>query len=146
MPRLTRLLAGALIALSATAAVAASGSMTVEYKQSRRIALGGPAANVVIGDPNVADVTMVDARSIIVIGKGYGSTDVLVLDSGGRTLLDSRVTVVASDDARVTVYQGAASADFSCARRCQPMAADAQTGAAPASSAAPPAATTAATP
>lgn len=119
MTRLIRTLVSALIAFSATAAVAATGSMTVQYKQSQRVLLGGQAANVVVGDPSVADVAILDTHSVIVLGKGYGSTGLLILDSNGRTLLDSQVTVVTPDEARVTVYRGAASADFSCARRCQ---------------------------
>lgn len=119
MTRLIRTLVSALIAFSATAAVAATGSMTIRYKQSQRVPLGGQAANVVVSDPSVADVAILDTHSVIVLGKGYGSTDLLILDSNGHTLLDSQVTVVAPDDGRVTVYRGAATADFSCARRCQ---------------------------
>ena len=130
MPSTLKLLAGALVALSATAAMAADGAMTVQLKESHRIVLSGPAANIVIGDPSVADVAMLDNRSVIVMGKGYGSTDILVLDRAGHTLLDSEVTVVAPNNGRVTVYRGASPTEFSCVAHCQALASsDSQAGA-----------------
>ncbi len=87
MPRLNRLLAGAVLALSATTAFAADDAMTVHFKQSRRVQLSGQAANVVIGDPAVADVAMLDSHSVLVLGKGFGTTDILVLDRSGRPVL-----------------------------------------------------------
>jgi hypothetical protein len=109
------------LAAAASAALAASG-LTVELNQSRRILLHGAAANVIVGDPTIADVAMVDSHSIILLGRGYGATDVMVLDRAGHALLDSRVTVTAPNQGRVTVYRGAAASEFSCASRCQAIA------------------------
>ena len=132
MRRMARLLLPALFALLvvgsgagfAVASTAAGGAgLTVEVNQSRRVVLGGAISNVIVGDPNVADVVMVDAHSVIVVGKGYGATQVMVIDRTGRPLLDARVTVVAPNEGRVTVYRGAVGADYSCAGRCQILAA-----------------------
>jgi Flp pilus assembly secretin CpaC len=120
MPRQFGLLIGAVIVVGATAAVAATGDMTVQLKESRRVGLNGSVANVVVSDPSVADVAMVDPHSVVVLGKGYGSSTVLILDHNGRALLDSRITVVAPDDGRVTVFRGAVATEFACAPRCQP--------------------------
>jgi hypothetical protein len=65
------------------------------------------------------DVTMIDAHSVIVTGKGYGATQVMVLNHAGRMLLDSRVTVSAPDDGHLTLYRGGAPSEFSCSPRCQ---------------------------
>jgi hypothetical protein len=145
MRRMTRLLLPALFALlvvgfDAGSAVARGSGLTVEVNQSRRVVLGGAIANVIVGDPTVADVVMVDAHSVIVVGKGFGVTQVMVIDRAGHALLDSRVTVVAPNAGRVTVYRGAAGTDYSCAGRCQVVAAPggAAAGApAPAAAAAP---------
>jgi Flp pilus assembly secretin CpaC len=108
--------------LSATAAVAASGDFTVALKQGRRITLSGQAANVVVGDSTIADVAVTDGHSIVVLGKGYGTTLVMVTDHNGHVLMDSNVTVAPPESQRVTVYYGGAvSVDFSCVRHCQPI-------------------------
>ena len=146
MRRMARLLVPALFALSiaalgAGAAVAGGSGMTVEMNQSRRVVVGGAIANVIVGDPLVADVVMIDAHSVIVVGKGYGTTQVMVLDHVGRALMDARVTVIAPNQGRVTVYRGVATTDYSCAGRCQVLAAPAGGAAAAPAPAGAPAAT-----
>jgi Flp pilus assembly secretin CpaC len=104
--------------LSAGSAFAAAIT-TVDLNQSRRVMLHGTAANVFVADPAVADVTMIDSHSVIMLGKGYGVTQVLVTDRAGHTLLDSVVAVVGSDAGRVTVYRGDAAQDYHCSSRCE---------------------------
>jgi Pilus formation protein N terminal region len=104
--------------LGAGSAFAASIT-TVDLNQSRRVMLHGTAANVFVGDPAVADVAMIDTHSVIVLGKGYGVTQVLVTDHAGHTLLDSVVAVVGSDAGRVTVFRGQTAQDYHCSSRCE---------------------------
>jgi hypothetical protein len=128
MPRLARLLAALIAApipLLAAAALAAPGSMVLQIKESERIPLAGVVTNVIVDDPGVADVALVDNHSVIVIGKGYGATGILVLGKGGRTLMHSQVAVVAPSVGPVTVYNGATPSEFSCLRRCQALSAPA---------------------
>ena len=131
MPRptllLAALIAAPIAALSAAAALAAPGSMVLQLKQSERVLLPGVVTNVVVDDPAVADVALVDNHSVIVIGKGYGSTGILVLGRDGHTLMHSQIAVVAPDVGPVTVYNGATATEFSCLRRCQALAAPAPT-------------------
>lgn len=115
MRRPIKILALACLVLGAAAsAAAAAGNLTVELNGSRRVVLPGIAANVVVGDPQVADVTLTDAHSIILTGKGYGATQLIVTDHGGRTLLDGLVTVVSPNDGRVTVYRGVSATEMAC--------------------------------
>jgi Pilus formation protein N terminal region len=113
------LLLSAFIAATAAATVARAESTVIHLNQSRRIALRGAAANVIIGDANVADVTVIDSHSILLMGKAYGATDVLVLDHAGRTLLDDHVMVAAQEGGVVTVHRGSATVEYSCTPRCQ---------------------------
>jgi hypothetical protein len=106
--------------LSASQAFAAAIT-TVNLNESRRVMLHGTAANVFVADPAVADVAMIDSHSVIVLGKGYGVTQVLVTDHSGHTLLDSVVAVIGSEAGRVTVYRGQAAQDYHCSSRCETM-------------------------
>jgi len=112
----------AFFAATAMASAADADSTVIHLNQSRRIVLRGAAANIIIGDPTVADVTLIDAHSVILQGKGYGSTNVLVLDRAGRTLLDDRVMVAAPEGGVVTLHRGASSVEYSCSPRCQALA------------------------
>ena len=111
-----------LVAASAVATSATADSTVIHTSQSRRILLHGAAASVLVGDPAVADVTLLDAHSIILVGKSYGATDVLVLDRDGRTLFDSHVMVTAPDTGVVTIHRGVNTAEYSCSPRCQALA------------------------
>jgi len=131
------LLAALAITATAAATAAEAGSTTIRLNQSRRIALHGAAANIIISDPAVADVSVLDAHSIILLGKGYGVTDVLVTDRGGRTLFDEQILVSAPDSGVVTLHRGAAASDYSCLPRCQVLAAPKDSAPAPAAGGSP---------
>ena len=107
------------LSFAAANALAATGAMTVEINDSQRVGLYGTAANIIVGDPAVADVSLVDGHSVVVNGRGFGATHVVVLDGNGRALFDRRVTVVAPQEGRVTLYRGPAASEFSCSPRCQ---------------------------
>jgi hypothetical protein len=127
MHRPVWLLSLAFAAALAAGAAAAATDITVGIHQTVRVALPGTAANVVIADPTVADVAVTDSHSLIIIGKGYGVSGVMVTDHAGRVLMNSRVAVVGSDGGLVTVYRGAATDEYNCSSRCQILA----SGAAP---------------
>lgn len=124
-PIQTLLVAALALCANAGAALASGpGAMTVDLNESRRVMLAGAAATVVVGDPSVADVAMVDSHSVIVIGRGYGSTQLIVTDRNGHALLASQVTVVSPNNGRVTLTRGLESTEFNCAgARCHPLAA-----------------------
>jgi hypothetical protein len=104
--------------LSAGAAYAA-GPLAVDLNGTRRVMLHGTAANIFIADPAVADVNMIDAHSLIVVGKGYGVTSILVTDHAGHTLFDGSVAVLGSEAGRVTVYRAGTAQDYHCSSRCE---------------------------
>lgn len=115
-----------LLALGATAllagpglAVAQSGRISVEVDQAQRVQLSGPAGSVIVGNPAIADVTVVDANTLYITGKGYGVTEVVAVDPIGRTVFQSQVVVTAGDGAgRVRVWRGAQATEMACAASC----------------------------
>lgn len=98
---------------------AVAQGLTVRIDQATRVALSAPARDVVIGNPSVADVTILDARNLLVMGKGYGVTNIVVIDARGRTILDRQIVVSASDDGRVSFYRGPDVYNYACAPRCE---------------------------
>lgn len=114
-------LAAALMLAAAQPALAQS--LAVPIDQSRRVSLPAPAADVAVGNDSVANVAVVDARNLLITGKGYGVTNLLALDRLGNTIFEAQVVVSASQDGRVSVYRGAALQEYACDDRCQPSAA-----------------------
>lgn len=116
------LIAAALVGAAALPGVASAQSqpLSVEIDQSARIQLRGQAGSVIVGNPAIADVTVVDANTLFVTGKGYGVTEVVVVDGVGRTLFQSQVVVAGGDAGRVRVWRGAQVTEMACAASCAP--------------------------
>lgn len=114
----------ALSAMALLAAPAAAQTLSVRADQAVRIALPAPAKDVAVGNPQIADVMVLDERNILVVGKGYGTTNVVALDRSGRLILDRVVVVSATDAGKVTVYKGTSASQYACAPRCEMTATD----------------------
>ncbi|MCC7266815.1 MAG: pilus assembly protein N-terminal domain-containing protein [Caulobacteraceae bacterium] len=112
-----RLVLAALLAAAATAAQAQT--MTVNLDQSLRLSLPAPARDVVVSNPTVVDVSMLSPTSLLVLGKGYGITNLMVVDAAGRTIIDREVVVGSSDANRVSFYRGPNVTNYACAGRCE---------------------------
>ncbi len=109
----------ALSAMALLAAPAAAQTLSVRADQAVRIALSAPARDVAVGNPQIADVMILDERNILVLGKGYGTTNIIALDRNGRLILDRVVVVSAADAGKVTVYKGTSASQYACAPRCE---------------------------
>ena len=110
-----------LLALGAAApALAQSRPLSVEIDHTARLNLRGAAASVVVGNPQIADVTVVDEHTLFISGRGFGVTEVVVLDGMGRTIYKSEVVVSAPSSGQVRVWRGSAVTDMACSTTCAP--------------------------
>ena len=119
--RLITAFAAAAVVAAPALAVAQSGRLNVEIDQAQRVQLRGQAGSVIVGNPEIADVTVVDANTLYITGKGYGVTEVVAVDATGRTVFQSQVVVTAGDGSgRVRMWRGAQSTEMACASSCSP--------------------------
>ena len=100
--------------------VLAQDSLRVDIDQTARIQLRAPAGSVIVGNPQIADITVVDANTLYVTGKGYGITEIVAVDSIGRTLYQSQIVVSAGNEGRVRVWRGAQVTEMACGSTCSP--------------------------
>lgn len=110
-------------ALAGTAPVAASDETTlvsVNANMARVLRLSAPAATVIIGNPAVADVTIQDPQTLVLTGKSFGRTNMIILDGRGDPIADTVVEVTQLTSDTVTVFMGAQRTSLSCAPNCQP--------------------------
>jgi hypothetical protein len=80
-----------------------------------------PADIVIIGNPAIADATIQDSQTLIITGHSFGTTNLILLDSEGKTIASELVSVGTQNDDIVTVYRRASRETFSCTPDCSPM-------------------------
>jgi Flp pilus assembly secretin CpaC len=95
--------------------------ISVNVNMARVLRISAPAATVIVGNPGVADVTIQDPQTLILTGKSYGQTNLIVLDSRGEPVADTLIEVVQMSAGIMTVYQGQSRTTLSCAPTCQPV-------------------------
>lgn len=120
-------LVAALLALSGPSllplqsAQASEGAVSVQVNMARILRISAPASTVIVGNPGVADVTIQDATTLVLTGKSFGSTNLIVLDASGNPVADTMIEVVQQNADLVTVYMGSARNSMICNPVCQPV-------------------------
>jgi hypothetical protein len=99
-----RTLFAALTILSTAPAHAAGVSVMLD--EVRTITFPKTVTTVFVGNPAIADINMIDSRHAFIMGKGYGSTNMLALDQDGKQISNVPISVLARQNATVTLQVG----------------------------------------
>lgn len=91
----------------------------VAIDEARLVRLDADAAQIIVGNPAIADVTAQSPRLLVVTGKSYGATNVIALDAAGREIFTARLGVSQGDVRLVRLYKGTVRQSLHCAPDCQ---------------------------
>lgn len=94
--------------------------ITVKVNMARVLRINAPASTVIVGNPGVADVTIQDPKTLVLTGKSYGQTNLIVLDGAGNPIADTMIQVVQQQADLMTVYLGRSRTTLACSPACQP--------------------------
>jgi Pilus formation protein N terminal region len=104
----------------------AAEAINVTLDQARVTKAPERTATIVVGNPLIADVSIQAGGAMVVTGKGYGVTNLIMLDRGGQVLAELLVTVRTPANS-VVVNRGPAKPgepatreSYSCAPYCEP--------------------------
>src|SRR3569623_1105292 len=98
----------ALLAAPHSALADTNEPISVKVSMARILRISAPAATVIIGNPLVADVTIQDPQTLVLTGKSYGETNLIILDTSGSPIADTTISVVQGEADLMTVYMGTA--------------------------------------
>jgi Flp pilus assembly secretin CpaC len=121
-PHINRVLASACLmaALQAPVAARAGEEIVVLLDQAKVLQLPAGAATVIVGNPIIADVTMLKkTNQVVLTGKGYGQTNMIALDAKGAAVGESSVRVAAPSNGLI-VQRGMERETWECSPRCHP--------------------------
>jgi len=95
--------------------------LIVQYDQARLLQLDQPAANIIIGNPSIADVTLKSTKLLIITGKTFGVTNLMILNDEEKVIYQSRLMVRADDSKVVTLTRADSQFTYACTPICQPV-------------------------
>src|SRR5262249_32498418 len=73
----------------------AADTIDVVLDQAKIVKLPDRVGTIVVGNPLIADVSVQPGGMLVVTGKGYGRTNIIVLDRGGNVLVEKAVQMQA---------------------------------------------------
>jgi Flp pilus assembly secretin CpaC len=117
-----RAAAAGLLVMAGTAAVSTSQADTgiqVIMNQAKIVKLTKDASTIVIGNPEIVDATVQDPRTVVLTGKGFGVTNLVILDEAGAPVVDDFIYVSRSDERSLRVFRRSKVSTLSCTPFCE---------------------------
>jgi Flp pilus assembly secretin CpaC len=116
-----KIAAATVFAVSAGVSGANSAETGIEVvmNQAKIVKLTKDAATIVVGNPEIVDATVQDSRTIVLTGKGFGVTNLVILDPEGKPVVDEAVFVSRSDEKTLRVYRRSKVQTLSCTPFCE---------------------------
>jgi Flp pilus assembly secretin CpaC len=102
-----------------SAAAFADTGIGVTMNEAKIVKLARPADTIIIGNPAIADASVQDSRTIVLTGKGFGTTNLVILDTSGSPIIDEQVTVSRDDTNSVRIYRRSDIQTLSCTPYCE---------------------------
>jgi Flp pilus assembly secretin CpaC len=93
--------------------------LRVYMDHARVLKLDRPASKVIIGNSKVADATVADPKTIVLTGRSFGTTNLVLLDVDGNAILDETVLVSIDEGNTVRVYRQTDRSVLSCTPNCE---------------------------
>jgi Flp pilus assembly secretin CpaC len=108
-----------LVTSLSTAASAAEEMLNVYMNHARVLKLDRAVSKVIIGNSEVADATVADAKTIVLTGRSFGTTNLVVLDIDGNAIIDERILVSIDEGNTVRVFRQTVRSVLSCTPNCE---------------------------
>jgi hypothetical protein len=114
MSRAARIALLGTAAFFAASAASLADGLSVPMDEVRVIAFNQPVNTVYVGNPVIADVTMIDSEHAFLLGKTFGETNVIALDANGKPVSNQHVVVFGRRVGAVTLNRGSQTFNYTC--------------------------------
>ena len=95
-------------------------SVIVTVDQAKVFRISRPAATIIVGNPAIVDATIEDEQTLVLTGRSFGVTNLIVLDLKGDAVVDQPVVVRGSETNTVRIYRRDSRETLACAPVCEP--------------------------
>jgi hypothetical protein len=87
--------------------------ISVKLDEVRIVTFNRPVSTVFVGNPVVADATVIDQHHIFILGKGFGTTNMIALGPQSEPVANQQLTVL-NPGGLVTVNKGPSQFSYTC--------------------------------
>ena len=101
--------------VAAAAMPALAEGIAVTMNQAKIVKLSRPADTIVMR----VHASVQDASTVVLTGRGFGVTNLVILDETGAPIIDEQVTVSRSTAATLRIYRRASVQTLSCTPYCE---------------------------
>ena len=108
------------ISNAASEAAGNQKSVVVTVDQAKVYRIPRPAATIIVGNPAIVDAAIEDEQTLVLTGRSFGVTNLIVLDAEGSAVVDQPVVVRGSETNTVRIYRRDSRETFACAPVCEP--------------------------
>ncbi|MFK0385275.1 pilus assembly protein N-terminal domain-containing protein [Agrobacterium sp. NPDC090273] len=119
--KLTKIVLGLSVVLSGSAhsVFGQDDMLRVSMNHARVLRLDRPVSKVIVGNSKVADATVADATTIVLTGRSFGTTNLVLLDADGNPIVDERILVSIDEGNTVRVFRQTERTVLSCTPNCE---------------------------
>lgn len=100
--------------LTLAASISYADDIQIPLDQVRVLAFKTPVKTVFVGNPVIADITVIDPTHVFILGKNFGSTNLVALDAMGRETANDQITVLERPGSAVNLQRGAGKTTLIC--------------------------------
>mmetsp|Transcript_18490 Transcript_18490/g.24264 ORF Transcript_18490/g.24264 Transcript_18490/m.24264 type:complete len:130 (+) Transcript_18490:77-466(+) len=93
--------------------------LRVFMNHARILKFEQPVSSVIVGNSEVADITVSDPTTVVLTGKSYGSTNLVILNDEGEAVVDKRIVVSVDEENSVRIFRQIDRTVLSCAPICE---------------------------
>ena len=106
--------------VSQPAVKAKASGIGLTMDEVRTLTFNNPITTIYVGNPSIADITMIDARHAFVQGKAYGRTNIVALNHDGVQVYNARIDVSQGGVETLTLNRGVQRITYNCnSGRCE---------------------------
>jgi Flp pilus assembly secretin CpaC len=97
----------------------AAQALHIVIDRAKVVRIAKAADTIIVGNPSIVDATIQDARTIVLTGRNFGVTNLIVLDADGDAIVDETVIVKSHERNIVRVYRQSVRETLSCSPVCE---------------------------
>ncbi|NKB52811.1 MAG: pilus assembly protein [Rhizobiaceae bacterium] len=97
----------------------ANASLKVIIDRAKVVRIAKPADTIIVGNPSIVDATIQDSRTIVLTGRNFGVTNMIILDSDGDAIVDETIVVQGHETNTVRIYRQSVRETLACSPVCE---------------------------